>query len=161
MFLFTEIITLLKPILVGVNNFGIDVQSTGNVVTPVSITSSDWNNLNADMACRLVKFDKLTVIGGKDDENTDAYTIYTVTPDGVRVNIRIDADVAIKVNSIMKNKTWETFKDCTFLNVVGIVQPYYENYQLMVMNLNDLGYQKSATIRLVHEDKYLTIVSVN
>jgi len=25
----------------------------------------------------------------------------------------------------------------------------------------DLGYQKSATIRLVHEDKYLTIVSVN
>jgi hypothetical protein len=73
--------------------------------------------------------------------NTDAYTIYTVTPDGVRVNIRIDADVAIKVNSIMKNKTWETFKDCTFLNVVGIVQPYYENYQLMVMNLTDLGYQ--------------------
>ena len=127
--------------VVGVNNFGIDVQSTGNVVTPVSITSSDWNNLNADMACRLVKLDKLTVTGGKDDENTDAYTIYTVTPDGVRVNIRIDADVAIKVNSIMKNKTWETFKDCTFLNVVGIVQPYYENYQLMVMNLTDLGYQ--------------------
>ena len=127
--------------VVGVNNFGIDVQSTGNVVTPVSITSSDWNNLNADMACRLVKLDKLTVTGGKDDENTDAYTIYTVTPDGVRVNIRIDADVAIKVNSIMKNKTWETFKDCTFLNVVGIVQPYYESYQLMVMNLTDLGYQ--------------------
>ena len=97
--------------------------------------------LNSDMACRLVKLDQLTVTGGKDDENTDAYTIYTVTPDGVKVNIRIDADVAIKVNSIMKNKTWETFKDCTFLNVVGIVQPYYESYQLMVMNLTDLGYQ--------------------
>ncbi len=127
--------------VVGVNNFGIDVQSTGNAVNPVSITSSDWSNLNADMACRLVKLDKLTVTGGKDDENTDAYTIYTVTPDGVKVNIRIDADVAIKVNSIMKNKTWETFKDCTFLNVVGIVQPYYESYQLMVMSLTDLGYQ--------------------
>ena len=127
--------------VVGVNNFGIDVQSTGNVVTPVSITSSDWSNMNSDMACRLVKLDQLTVTGGKDDENTDAYTIYTVTPDGVRVNIRIDADVAIKVNSIMKNKTWETFKDCTFLNVVGIVQPYYESYQLMVMSLTDLGYQ--------------------
>ena len=93
------------------------------------------------MSCRLVKLDKLTVIGGKDDENTDAYTIYTQTEDGTRVNIRIDADVALKVNSIMKNKTWETFKDCTLLNVVGIVQPYYENYQLMVMNLTDLGYQ--------------------
>lgn len=128
--------------VVGVNNFGIDVQSTGNVVTPISITSSDWKNMNNDMACRLVKFDKLTVVGGKDDENTDAYTIYTETEDGVRVNIRIDADVALKVTGIMKNTTWETFKDGTFLNVVGIVQPYYENYQLMVMNLNDLGYQK-------------------
>lgn len=128
--------------VVGVNNIGIDVESTGNVVTPVSITSSDWKNMKIDMACRLVKLDKLTVVGGKDDENTDAYTIYTETEDGVRVNIRIDADVALKVTGIMKNKTWETFKGCTFLNVVGVVQPYYDNYQLMVMNLIDLGYQK-------------------
>ena len=128
--------------VVGVNNFNITVDSTGNTVTPVQITSSDWTNMNMDMACRLVKFDTLTVTGGKDDDNTDAYTIYTQTPDGVRVNIRIDSGVAIKVTGIMKNKTWETFKDCTFTNVVGVVQPYYENYQLMVMNLEDLGYQK-------------------
>lgn len=128
--------------VVGVNNTNITVDSTGNPVTPVAITSSDWTNMTTDMACRLVKFDTLTVTGGKDDENTDAYTIYTTTSDGVRVNIRIDANVALKVTGIMKNKTWETFKDCTFVNVVGIVQPYYDDYQLMVMSLTDLGYQK-------------------
>ena len=128
--------------VVGVNNIGIDVESTGNEVTPVTITSSDWKNMTSDMSYRLVKFEKLTVVGGKDDENTEAYTIYTETEDGVRVNIRIDANVALKVTGIMKNKTWETFKGCTFLNVVGVVQPYYDNYQLMVMNLIDLGYQK-------------------
>ncbi len=128
--------------VVGVSNIIIDVQSTGNSVTPVQITSSDWKNMTMDMACRLVQFDTLTVTGGKDDDNTDAYTIYTETPDGVRVNIRIDANVALKVTSIMKNKTWETFKGCTFKNVIGVVQPYYDNYQLMVMNLEDLGYQK-------------------
>ena len=30
----------------------------------------------------------------------------------------------------------------TFTNVVGVIQPYYEDYQLMVMSLDDLGYQK-------------------
>ncbi len=128
--------------VVGVNNVNITVESTGNLVVPVTLTSSDWTNMNNSMSFRLVKFDSLKVTGGKDDENTDAYTIYTQTADGVRVNIRIDANVALKVTGIMKNTTWEVFKDCTFTNVVGVVQPYFEGYQLMVMNLTDLGYQK-------------------
>ncbi len=128
--------------VVGVNNVNITVESKGNEVTPVLLTASDWTNLDSSMSFRLVKFDKLIVVGGKDDENTDAYTIYTETPDGVRVNIRIDDGVAIKVVGIMKNVTWETFKDATFIEVVGVIQPYYDGYQLMVMNLVDLGYQK-------------------
>ena len=51
------------------------------------------------------------------------------------------ADILESINGKYIKNMFETFKDCTFLNVVGIVQPYYENYQLMVMNLTDLGYQ--------------------
>ncbi|MBQ8292999.1 MAG: thermonuclease family protein [Bacilli bacterium] len=128
--------------VVGVANHRIEVESTGNVVEPTVLTSQDWQNLDVSMSCRLIKLDTLKVVGGKDDENTEAYTIYTETPDGVRVNIRIDANVALKVTGIIKNKTWATFEGCTFTNVVGVVQPYYDGYQLMVMNLQDLGYQK-------------------
>ena len=128
--------------VVGVSNIRIEVESTGNPVTPQAITSSEWKNINDELKYRLVQFESLKVVGGKDDENTDAYTIYAETPDGVRVNIRIDSNVALKVTGIIKNKTWETFKDMTFTNVVGVIQPYYEDYQLMVMSLDDLGYQK-------------------
>lgn len=128
--------------VVGVSNIRIEVESTGNPVTPQAITSSEWKNINDELKYRLVQFESLKVVGGKDDENTDAYTIYAETPDGVRVNIRIDSNVALKVTGIIKNKTWETFKDMTFTNVIGVIQPYYEDYQLMVMSLDDLGYQK-------------------
>lgn len=128
--------------VVGVSNIRIEVESTGNPVTPTAITSSEWKNINDELKYRLVQFESLKVVGGKDDENTDAYTIYAETPDGVRVNIRIDSNVALKVTGIIKNKTWETFKDMTFTNVIGVIQPYYEDYQLMVMSLDDLGYQK-------------------
>lgn len=128
--------------VVGVSNIRIEVESTGNEVTPQSITSSDWKNIDDELKYRLVKLDSLKVVGGSDDDNTDAYTIYTETPDGVRVNIRIDSNVALKVTGIIKNKTWETFKDMTFTNVIGVIQPYYDGYQLMVMSLDDLGYQK-------------------
>ena len=128
--------------VVGVSNIRIEVESTGNPVTPQAITSSEWKNINDELKYRLVQFESLKVVGGKDDENTDAYTIYAETPDGVRVNIRIDSNVPLKVTGIIKNKTWETFKDMTFTNVIGVIQPYYEDYQLMVMSLDDLGYQK-------------------
>ena len=128
--------------VVGVSNIRIEVESTGNPVTPKAITSSEWKNINDELKYRLVQFESLKVVGGKDDDNTDAYTIYAETPDGVRVNIRIDSNVALKVTGIIKNKTWETFKDMTFTNVIGVIQPYYNDYQLMVMSLDDLGYQK-------------------
>ncbi len=129
--------------LVGVANRTITVVSSGNVTTPVVVTANQLNlSTNPEFKFRLVQLDNLKVTGGKDDAETEAYTIYTEAPDGTRINIRVDANVALKLDGMTKNTTWEAFKDVTFTSVIGIAQPYFDNYQIMVTRYLDLTYNK-------------------
>ena len=133
--------------LVGVSNTSVALLEEERVeVTPVQLDGSMWTAANqGQYKYRLVEFKNLTVTGGKDDDDSDSYDIYTVTEDGTVVNLRVDQNTTIRING-KKNKTWTAFEGKTFESVVGIVatfQPYNGAqviYQILITQNSDISY---------------------
>ena len=133
--------------LVGVSNSTVDLlEDEKQEVSAVQLDGSMWTEANKQLyKYRLVEFKNLRVTGGKDDEDSDSYDIYTVTEDGVVVNLRVDQNTTIRINN-KKNKTWTAFEGKTFESVVGIVatfQPYSGAqviYQILITQGSDISY---------------------
>lgn len=135
--------------LVGVSNMTVSyLNDEVKTVEPIQLDGGMWTSENQEQyKYRLVEFKNLTVTGGKDDEDSDSYDIYTVTEDGVIVNLRVDQNTTIRVEgSSLKNKTWETFNGKTFESITGIVavfQPYNGGplvYQILITQNSDISY---------------------
>ena len=112
--------------------------STGHTVTPREVSIEEVNlQTNPELAQTLVSVKDIVVTGGKNDDH-GSFNVYG-TVNGTKISLRFDKNTAHNYKDADGNliKTYEYFLGKT-LDVVGIVDIYYENYQIKIITTKDV-----------------------
>lgn len=83
---------------------------------------------NFDLLGSLVEIKNVTVVGGKDTDDSNAFTLYCRDAANVKIDVRIDANIVINDETGARITSYQAFNGKTFASLKAIVSYYdYDN----------------------------------